>query len=796
MFKSLLVLLFAIIILWQQKNTNGQLGQLGQSIKDTFAEFDLLTAAISDAENINSGGVSYVEEANTPAFYELKPYANLRNPFRIIFPERLKNFALIATIRITNKSDGYLFSIVNSLDTMVQFGLKLSQTQRNYMNVSLIYNDPHLSPLNLNIPFISFLLPFEQMKWVNFAIQMVDDRVSFYHSCIKIDERNISNEHKELIFESSSIFYLAQAGSILKGNFEGSIQFLKLYDYPEFVSIVCNKTNIAANSDNDFNDYSNENESPVLQAPPDFKNYGYRVTKGEKGDRGPKGSAGDSIRGPPGPPGPKGECEIIQVNNASNKIEHKIDVASCSCNLDNIMDILHNETVRSILRGPKGDEGVPGKIGLMGPPGTKGDKGEKGSDGIDGTPGLPGTPGENYEESMMSNIPGMRMKEAQKGEKGDMGMKGLKGESIKGEKGDPGLSAPIYPDAQNCSCSKGEKGLKGKRGKTGSQGVKGEMGVKGEKGESAQGFNAFGDEGLNYQKPILGTVTFQNTDSMIKQSSSHAVGTIAYVVDEEALLVKVNKGWQYIALGTLVPLTTQPYVTTSVSPTYSYGPVDFQASNLLNSNNILKSPESYTFTTPPEYESWNPKMLRLIALNEAYSGNLQGLRNADLNCHRQARRAGILGNFRAFLSTRIQNLDSLVKIEDRDLPITNLRGDVLFNSWNAIFNNAQGGFLSSPRILSFSGKNVMNDNNWPHKVVWHGAKADSIDSNCDGWHNSFPEKVGLGSSLLGNKLLAQEMYSCQQKNIVLCIEVLSHDSSNRRKRENFDDTYDIEKSML
>lgn len=76
---------------------------------------------------------------------------------------------------------------------------------------------------------------------------------------------------------------------------------------------------------------------------------------------------------------------------------------------------------------------------------------------------------------------------------------------------------------------------------------------------------------------------------------------------------------------------------------------------------------------------------------------------------------------------------------------------------------------------------------------------DSIDSNCDGWHVSSPDKVGLGSSLLGNKLLDQgefvkhsesffvtiffhpsEMYSCQQKNIVLCIEVLSHD---RRKRD-------------
>lgn len=44
--------------------------------------------------------------------------------------------------------------------------------------------------------------------------------------------------------------------------------------------------------------------------------------------------------------------------------------------------------------------------------------------------------------------------------------------------------------------------------------------------------------------------------------------------------------------------------------------------------------------------------LRLVALNEPFSGNLQGLRYADLNCRREAKRAGIMGNFRAFLSTR------------------------------------------------------------------------------------------------------------------------------------------------
>lgn len=88
------------------------------------------------------------------------------------------------------------------------------------MNISLIYNDPQLSTFNSNDPLISFVLPFETMKWVNFGIQMIDDKIAFYHNCIKTNERNVSREQKELIFESSSIFYLAQAGSILKGNFE------------------------------------------------------------------------------------------------------------------------------------------------------------------------------------------------------------------------------------------------------------------------------------------------------------------------------------------------------------------------------------------------------------------------------------------------------------------------------------------------------------------------------------------------------------------------------------------------
>lgn len=40
------------------------------------------------------------------------------------------------------------------------------------------------------------------------------------------------------------------------------------------------------------------------------------------------------------------------------------------------------------------------------------------------------------------------------------------------------------------------------------------------------------------------THTFTNE----KSSLMNPVGTLAYVIDEEAVLVRVNKGWQYIAV--------------------------------------------------------------------------------------------------------------------------------------------------------------------------------------------------------------------------------------------------------
>ncbi|GBP74168.1 Collagen alpha-1(XV) chain [Eumeta japonica] len=150
--------------------------------------------------------------------------------------------------------------------------------------------------------------------------------------------------------------------------------------------------------------------------------------------------------------------------------------------------------------------------------------------------------------------------------------------------------------------------------------------------------------------------------------------------------------------------------------------------------------------------------LRLAALNDATSGNTHGMRRADYACYRQARRAGLLGTFRAFLTSRFQNLESIVRFSDRELPVVNTQGDVLFSSFADMFDGSGAVLATLPRIYSFSGKNVMNDHHWPQKIIWHGAHAsgERAPDNCAEWQSAEAGARGLASSLHSRKLLSQE----------------------------------------
>lgn len=66
--------------------------------------------------------------------------------------------------------------------------------------------------------------------------------------------------------------------------------------------------------------------------------------------------------------------------------------------------------------------------------------------------------------------------------------------------------------------------------------------------------------------------------------------------------------------------------------------------------------------------------LHVIALNAPQSGAMRGIRGADYMCFTQAQAIGMKGTFRAFLSAKLQDLQSIVRKADRDrVPIINLK---------------------------------------------------------------------------------------------------------------------------
>lgn len=53
---------------------------------------------------------------------------------------------------------------------------------------------------------------------------------------------------------------------------------------------------------------------------------------------------------------------------------------------------------------------------------------------------------------------------------------------------------------------------------------------------------------------------------------------------------------------------------------------------------------------------------------------MRGIRGADFQCYQQARSMGLTSTYRAFLSSHLQDLATIVRKADRtDMPVLNLR---------------------------------------------------------------------------------------------------------------------------
>lgn len=171
-------------------------------------------------------GIDFVDGSDGfPAFKVTSP-ADVKSPYRLLLPEKLEEFAIMLSIRPESRAGGYIFSVVNPMDTIVQLGLYTSEpSSADRWNITLYYTDPEFHMTSQ--PLATFEAPFSK-KWTKLALKVLYNRVIFYHNCIEMESKTVTKAPPELTFDSASTLYLAQAGSLLRGKFEVSTKMFKL----------------------------------------------------------------------------------------------------------------------------------------------------------------------------------------------------------------------------------------------------------------------------------------------------------------------------------------------------------------------------------------------------------------------------------------------------------------------------------------------------------------------------------------------------------------------------------------
>ncbi|VDN32399.1 unnamed protein product [Gongylonema pulchrum] len=190
---------------------------LKNAISDTESDVDLLVplkSALNDrAELYKAKGLE-----GFPAV-GIKRGIEIVVPYRQYLPRKFfRNFAFTAVVRPDDRQGGYLFAVVNPLDTVVDLGVALEFAGDSQTNISLLYTDS--SKETETMALASFLVPEFTGQWAKFALEVHEDSVVLYFRCTRFATRQVKRKPVQLVMDDAHKLYIASAGPILKRGFE------------------------------------------------------------------------------------------------------------------------------------------------------------------------------------------------------------------------------------------------------------------------------------------------------------------------------------------------------------------------------------------------------------------------------------------------------------------------------------------------------------------------------------------------------------------------------------------------
>lgn len=164
-------------------------------------------------------GIDFVSADDGYPAFKLLATANVKSPSTLMLPEKLYEFAILVKYRLNSLKGGYLFSVVDSQETVLQLGVHLSPVVKNSYNVTLVYGQPDV-PAGRKLA--TFPVPNVPDKWNSIAFQVYSNNVTFYYDCVLQNATEVVRDPFELSFNKTAVLFIGQAGSVFHGHFEVS----------------------------------------------------------------------------------------------------------------------------------------------------------------------------------------------------------------------------------------------------------------------------------------------------------------------------------------------------------------------------------------------------------------------------------------------------------------------------------------------------------------------------------------------------------------------------------------------
>ena len=153
-----------------------------------------------------------------PAF-EFGKKANERKLSRLYLNKIDEEFSILVTTRPNTKEGGFLFAIVDPLETVVQLGVRLSKADGDGETNIMLYVTDHRTSSSSTV-IAKFTVPSFVQKWTRFALQVRQAVVTLFLDCQEYDSVMYKRVKGEIPIEQSSTLFVGQGGDVIGNKYE------------------------------------------------------------------------------------------------------------------------------------------------------------------------------------------------------------------------------------------------------------------------------------------------------------------------------------------------------------------------------------------------------------------------------------------------------------------------------------------------------------------------------------------------------------------------------------------------